>query len=193
MAEGISRHIARATGIINHMREFGRKSDQTVAAVDLAGVVHHTFELFSQQLKVRNIEVVFDIPDDLPPVAAQANPLEQVLMNLLINARDAVEEGHDPNTRPGDKRIVIALALAGTPEKQFVTASVADNGPGIAPHVLGRIFEPFFTTKDVGKGTGLGLSISYGIIKNYGGDIVADTPAGGGARFTIRLPVWQQA
>jgi len=193
MAEGISRHIARATGIINHMREFGRKSDQTVTAVDLAGVVHHTFELFSQQLKIRNIEVTFDIPDGLPPVAAQANPLEQVFMNLLLNARDAVDEHHGRGSRPGDKRIVIALGLAGTPEKQFVTASVADNGPGIAPEVLGRIFEPFFTTKEVGKGTGLGLSISYGIIKNYGGDIVADAPAAGGARFTIRLPVWREA
>jgi histidine kinase len=193
MAEGIGRHIARATGIINHMREFGRKADRSVVAVDIGAVIHRTFELFSQQLKVRNIEVTFAVPDGLPLAAAQANPLEQVLMNLLINARDAVEEHHGRTSRPGDKRIRITAGVEGTGERQFVTASVADNGPGIAPDVLGRIFEPFFTTKDVGKGTGLGLSISYGIIKDYGGDIVADTPDGGGARFTIRLPVWREA
>jgi histidine kinase len=192
MAEGISRHIARATGIINHMREFGRKSDRNVAAVSIATVIGHTFELFSQQLKVRNIEVSFDIPDNLPPVAAQANPLEQVLMNLLLNARDAVDERYGQQSVPGVKRIALAAGAETIGGRQFVTASVADNGPGIAPEVLGRIFEPFFTTKEVGKGTGLGLSISYGIIKDYGGDIVADVPPGGGARFTIRLPLWTE-
>ena len=74
----------------------------------------------------------------------------------------------------------------------YLTTLFADNGPGIAPEVVGRIFEPFFTTKEVGKGTGLGLSISYGIVKDYGGDIVADAAPDGGARFTIRLPVWQE-
>ena len=192
MAEGIGRHIARATGIINHMREFGRKADRHVAAVDLGVVLHRTFELFSQQLKLRNITVAFDIPEGLPPVAAQANPLEQVFMNLLLNARDAVDECYGPNSRPGDKRIAIAAGLETSGDRQFVTASIADNGSGIAPELLGRIFEPFFTTKEVGKGTGLGLSISYGIIKDYGGDIVAAAGPEGGARFTIRLPVWQE-
>ncbi|MHC1788108.1 PAS domain S-box protein [Solidesulfovibrio sp.] len=191
MAEGISRHIARATGIINHMREFGRKSDQTVTAVDLPAVIHRTFELFSQQLKVRNIDVTFDIPGGLPPVAAQANPLEQVFMNLLLNARDAVDERHGPGGAPGEKRIAITAGLDASGPRQFVTASVTDNGSGIPPEVLGRIFEPFFTTKEVGKGTGLGLSISYGIIKDYGGNILAEAVPDGGARFTIRLPVWQ--
>ncbi len=193
MAEGISRHIARATGIINHMREFGRKSDRNVAAVSLSAVIRRTFELFSQQLKVRNIEVTFDLPDDLPDVAGQANPLEQVFMNLLLNARDAVDERYGQQSVPGVKRIAIAAGRETVEGRQFVTASVADNGPGIAPEVLGRIFEPFFTTKEVGKGTGLGLSISYGIVKDYGGEIIADMPAGGGARFTIRLPVWPEA
>ena len=193
MAEGISRHIARATGIINHMREFGRKADRHVAAVSLGAVIRRTFELFSQQLKVRNIEVTFDLPDDLPDVSAQANPLEQVFMNLLLNARDAVDERYGQQSVPGVKRIAIAAGRETVDGKQFVTASVADNGPGIAPEVVGRIFEPFFTTKEVGKGTGLGLSISYGIVKDYGGDIVADAAPEGGARFTIRLPVWAEA
>jgi histidine kinase len=188
MAEGIGRHIARATGIISHMREFGRKNGHALEPVDLGAVILRTFELFSQQLKVRNIEVTFDIAPDLPPVSAQANPLEQVFMNLLLNARDAVEERWGRAAKPGEKRITIAARLDG----EYVSATVADNGGGIAPHIIGRIFEPFFTTKEVGKGTGLGLSISYGIIKDYGGEIVADSTPGEGARFTIRLPVLQK-
>ncbi|MHC1711758.1 MAG: PAS domain S-box protein [Solidesulfovibrio sp.] len=187
MAEGISRHIARATGIINHMREFGRKTDRTFEPVDLAAVIHRTFELFSQQLKVRNIETTFDIEEALPAVAAQPNPLEQVFMNLLLNARDALEERAGATAAPGDKRIAISARRDG----EYVVASVADNGPGIPHDILGRIFEPFFTTKEVGKGTGLGLSISYGIVKDYGGEIVADSRPGQGARFTIRLPLWR--
>ncbi|MGD9610134.1 MAG: PAS domain S-box protein [Desulfovibrionaceae bacterium] len=186
MAEGVSRHIARATGIINHMREFGRKNGLTREPVDLATVIRRTFELFSQQLAVRNITVDFDLPDGLPQVLAQPNPLEQVFMNLLLNARDAVEEHWGPAARPGDKRITISTRV----EEGRVVATVADNGPGIAPEVLGRIFEPFFTTKEVGKGTGLGLSISYNIVKDYGGDIVAASEPGQGARFHVRLPVW---
>jgi len=187
MAEGISRHIARATGIISHMREFGRKTERAIGPVDAGAVVHRTFELFSQQLKVRNIEVAFDIPDGLPKVAAQANPLEQVFMNLLLNARDAVEEHWGSKSRPGDKHIAIAARLDG----DFVAVAVADNGAGIAPEILPRIFEPFFTTKEVGKGTGLGLSISYGIVTDYGGEIVAESGPGQGARFIVRLPVWR--
>ncbi len=108
-------------------------------------------------------------------------------MNLLLNARDAVDEHWGPKARPGDKRISIRVHADGP----YVAAEVADNGPGIPDAVLGRIFEPFFTTKEVGKGTGLGLSISYGIVKDYGGVIEADSPPEGGARFVIRLPIRQ--
>ena len=187
MAEGISRHIARATGIINHMREFGRKTGLTLEPVAMDAVIERTFELFSQQLKVRNIEVTFDIAPDLPRVSAQPNPLEQVFMNLLLNARDAVEDRWGGAARPGEKHIGIGAWA----ENGWVVASVSDNGPGMTAEVAGRIFEPFFTTKEVGKGTGLGLSISYGIVKDYGGEIVVETSPGQGARFLVRLPVWR--
>jgi histidine kinase len=187
MAEGISRHIARATRIINHMREFGRKSDLTVGPVDLGAVLVRTMELFTQQLTVRNIEVATDIGQDLPPVLAEPNRLEQVFMNLLLNARDAIEDRFAEGSSPGDKRITLRVFADG-PDREFVAAEIADTGNGIPPEIQDKVFEPFFTTKVVGKGTGLGLSISYGIIKEYGGTIEAFSTPGQGARFVIRLP-----
>uniref|UniRef100_I2Q2J6 histidine kinase n=1 Tax=Desulfovibrio sp. U5L TaxID=596152 RepID=I2Q2J6_9BACT len=183
MADGIGRHISRATRIINHMREFGRKSDLVTGPVDLGEVLTRTLELFSQQLKVRNIEVACDIGPDLPPVLAEANRLEQVFMNLLLNARDAIEErAASQPTAP--KRVSLRVFA----EADSVVAEIADTGPGIPTDIQDKVFEPFFTTKAVGKGTGLGLSISYGIIKDYGGTIEAVAAPGQGARFLVRLP-----
>jgi histidine kinase len=184
MAEGIGRHIARATRIINHMREFGRKSDLTVGPVQLGEVLARTMELFTQQLTVRNIEVVTDVAPDTPPVLADANRLEQVFMNLLLNARDALEDRQAGASPPRAKRIGLRVFQDG----KFVAAEIADTGDGIPADILDKIFEPFFTTKTTGRGTGLGLSISYGIIKEYGGTIEADSTPGQGARFVVRLP-----
>lgn len=188
MAEGIGKHIARATRIINHMREFGRKSDLTVGPVDLGEVLLHTLELFNQQLAVRNIAVVTDIAPELPPVAAEAGRLEQVFMNLLLNARDAIEEHAATPGFAGAKRITLRVTRDG----DFVAASIADTGAGVAPDIQDKVFEPFFTTKPVGKGTGLGLSISYGIIKDYEGTIETVSEPGHGARFIIRLPILRE-
>jgi histidine kinase len=184
MAEGIGRHIARATRIINHMREFGRKSEMKVEPVDLGEVLTRTLELFSQQLKVRNIEVDCDIAPNLPPVAAEGNRLEQVFMNLLLNARDAIEEQAAAAGPSAQKRIGLRVYA----DDDWVTAEIADTGAGIPANIQDKVFEPFFTTKVVGKGTGLGLSISYGIIKDYGGTIDTISEPGHGARFVIRLP-----
>ena len=104
MSEEIDSHVDRATRIINHMREFGRKTDLKLEDVFLNEVLKRSFEIFSQQLKVRGIEVIWDLAADLPPIKADANRLEQVFINLLINARDAIETRFEGNTaRPGDK------------------------------------------------------------------------------------------
>ena len=192
MAEGIGRHIARATRIINHMREFGRKADLTVGPVNLGEVLLRTMELFTQQLTVRNIEVASDIARDVPPVLADANRLEQVFMNLLLNARDAIE---DRQGAPRDKRITLRVypVAATRGAGACAAAEIADSGDGIPPEILDKIFEPFFTTKAAGRGTGLGLSISYGIIKEYGGTIEAVSTPGEGSRFVIKLPCAPQA
>jgi signal transduction histidine kinase len=101
--------------------------------------------------------------------------MDQVFLNLLANAGQAIV---------GPGRIVIETAVDG----EHVVVTITDSGPGIAPEVLGRIFDPFFTTKPVGEGTGLGLSISYEIVKKHGGELTAASPAGGGARFRLRIP-----
>ncbi len=185
MAEGVDSHVNRASKIIEHMREFGRKSDLKTMPVQLNEVLRRGFEFFSRQLTVRNISVEWNLNSHLPIIMADANRLEQVVINLLINARDAIEEnwaGKVPLA--DDKKIYISTTF--TPEK--VIAEVCDTGPGIPEAIRGRLFEPFFTTKDVGKGTGLGLSISYGIVKDYSGTIRASTKDGGGGCFTLIFP-----
>jgi histidine kinase len=185
----IDAHVDRASKIINHLREFGRKPEMKLEPVDAGEILRRALDIFSQQLKLREIEVALDIAPDLPPVMADAGRLEQVFINMLINARDAIEDKWDSAKERGEtladqKRIV----LAAHPATGVVRVEIADTGCGIPPGVLGKIFEPFFTTKRVGKGTGLGLSISYGIIKDCGGSITAESAPGQGTRFIITLP-----
>ncbi|GKT08760.1 hypothetical protein DSTSK_20650 [Desulforhabdus sp. TSK] len=185
MAEEIDRHVDRASKIIQHLREFGRKSDVTSERVQVNEALRNAVDIFSQQLKLREIEVVQDLQEDLPTILGDANRLEQVFINLLINARDAIEErcekeGH----REIEKRIYLKTWL----QKDKVTIEVKDSGVGIPQDILRKIFEPFFTTKRVGKGTGLGLSISYGIVQDYEGTIRVKTADNGGAVFILQFP-----
>jgi histidine kinase len=186
MAEEIDSHVDRASRIINHMREFGRKADRKLDSISINEVLRNSLEIFSQQLKTRGIDVVWDLAETLPDVKADANRLEQVFINLLINARDAIEEKvRDHPHQKGQKKIYLASRhLDG-----FVQVEVRDTGKGIPKTVIGKIFEPFFTTKEVGKGTGLGLSISYQIIQDFGGTIRAVSREGEGAAFIINFPV----
>jgi histidine kinase len=185
MAEEIDSHVDRASKIINHMREFGRKTDKRLDPISINDVLARTSEIFSQQLKARGIDIVWELSADLPRVRADANRLEQVFINLLINARDAIEEkvqGHP--LLKGEKKIFIGSRCSGA----RVYVEVRDTGKGIAPHLIGKVFEPFFTTKEVGKGTGLGLSISYQIVKDFGGSIQAVSREGEGACFILNFP-----
>ncbi len=184
MAEGISTHVDRASKIIEHMREFGRKSDLRTMPVQINEVLERGFEFFSQQLIVHNIEVIRELQDDLPMIMADSNRLEQVVINLLLNARDAIEDRWRGTSLDADKRIHIKSFCTET----NVCFRVCDTGSGIPDSIRERLFEPFFTTKDVGKGTGLGLSISYGIVGDYGGDIRAVAWEGEGACFEISFP-----
>jgi histidine kinase len=143
-------------------------------------------EILGQQLKVRGIEVVWNLADNLPLIMADPDRLEQVFINLLINARDAVDEKRQSREHPpGDKKITITTASAGND----IVVEIRDTGPGIPDEIIDRIFEPFFTTKKVGQGTGLGLSISYGIIQECNGSINAFSKANEGAGFRMRFPV----
>lgn len=185
MSLKISNNVDRATKIINHMREFGRKSNIETESVDLNNVIGRSFDFFSQQLKLHDIEVMWELTDDLPSIQADPNRLEQVFINMLLNARDAIDE-KCANMDCGPLDRVITLRTRST--RRHVIAEVLDTGTGIPKELSSKLFEPFFTTKEVGKGTGLGLSISYGIVTDYGGTIRATTLDDGGSRFVISLP-----
>ncbi|BFR47404.1 PAS domain S-box protein [Nitratidesulfovibrio sp. HK-II] len=184
MAREIDGHVDRASRIIGHMRDFGRRSDLALERVDLNAVLQSATEFFSRQLSLRGIDIDWRLAEPLPPVMAVANRLEQVFINLLLNARDAIEERSEKE--PGAPR---RISVETSADDRRVTVAVCDTGGGIPPALLPRIFEPFFTTKKVGKGTGLGLSISYGLVREFGGSIQASNLPEGGACFTLRFPV----
>ncbi|WP_054029484.1 PAS domain S-box protein [Desulfatitalea tepidiphila] len=186
MSEEIDSHVQRATKIINHMRQFGRKSGPELVPVQVNDILRQAFDIFSQQLKVRGIEVEWEITSDLPMVMGDPGRLEQVFINLLINARDTIEE--QMAAEPGHHRSH-RIRLSTTRTDDRVVVSVCDTGTGIPDGIAERIFEPFFTTKKVGQGTGLGLSISYGIIKECNGRIYTRPNPQGGACFLIEFPI----
>ena len=189
MSEKINKNIDRANKIIQHMREFARKSNMSLEKVNVNNVLESAFEIFSQQLKLRKIEVIWDLKENIPPIMADSARLEQVFINLLINARDAIEEKWEKGREKGQKKIF----LISKANEDKVMVKVSDTGNGIPKDIGDKIFEPFFTTKEVGKGTGLGLSISYGIVKDYHGEIRAYSNEFGGACFHLEFPVYHDS
>jgi histidine kinase len=190
----IESHVDRASKIINHLREFGRKPDMKLEPVDITEILKRALDIFIQQLKLREIEVVQEFGSNLPQVLADAGRLEQVFINMLINARDAIEEKWAAAKSDASASEAVAsdpkrITLKTYMNKTSVVAEIIDTGCGIPSGVREKIFEPFFTTKRVGKGTGLGLSISYGIIQDCGGTIGVDSEPGRGTRFIILLPI----
>jgi len=170
--------VRKATEIISHLRTFGRPASVTLEPVDINDVIARSLSLMQEQLRLRGISVTLDLADAPLIVLGNAIQLEQVFVNLLTNARDALAEA--------ERREV---HVSGARDGSLVAISLADTGPGIAPGVEQRIFDPFFTTKEVGAGTGLGLSITYSIVKEHRGEIWVDGRHGGGANFHIQLPL----
>jgi histidine kinase len=182
----IDRNVDRAAKIINHMRQFARKSDMEFEKVQINEVLKRAFEIFSQQLKLRGIEVVWEIDNRLPKINADPSRLEQVFINLLLNARDAIEERWgSKETNQEDKKIILKTRH----ESNSIICEVCDTGKGVPQSMANKIFEPFFTTKEVGKGTGLGLSISYGIVKECAGMIQVAPHEPEGSCFILTFPV----
>jgi histidine kinase len=187
MSKKIDSNVDRATKIINHLREFGRKSDMSQEKVRVNRVIREALEVLNQQLKLRGIEVVQELQEGMPRILADSSRLEQVFINLLINSRDAIEEKMETK---GEMEGVERIIFKTRADDKNVTVEVCDTGPGIPETIADKIFEPFFTTKKVGKGTGLGLSISYGIIKDCGGRIqVVPQKKDDGACFVITFPI----
>jgi PAS domain S-box-containing protein len=179
--------VERAADIINHLREFGRKSQaEEMEALDINQPIRNVFTVLGQQLKLRQIEVKLELEDDLPPVWGVQNRLEQVFLNLVMNAQDAIEEKR--RLSHGDSG-QDSLSIRSFLEGGKVVVTVLDTGCGIPETIRDRIVEPFFTTKEVGRGTGLGLSISYGIVKDFGGQIEIISEEGAGALFKLSFPI----
>jgi two-component system, NtrC family, C4-dicarboxylate transport sensor histidine kinase DctB len=170
---GLTERMAKIT---RQLKTFARKSSGVVTPVSPRVVVEHALGLLGARTSDLGAEVVFELPDKDPLVLADQARLEQVLVNLLRNALDAVA------TR-NNRLITISLGE----DEEHVLLSVRDTGPGITEENLPRLFDPFFTTKEVGEGLGLGLSISYGIVQGFGGRIWAGNHPDGGAVFTVAL------
>jgi signal transduction histidine kinase len=174
MISGIREGADRTRKIVGDLRVFARTSDDVWQPVDLHEELESSLTLLNHQLKDR-IAVTRKY-GPLGPVECVRSQIDQVFLNVLANAAQAIK---GPGAITIETRQVDAMAVV----------AIADSGPGIAPEVLHRIFDPFFTTKPVGEGTGLGLSISYEIVTKHGGEIRAESPPGGGAVFTLRLPI----
>ena len=157
--------------------------------LDLSAVVHEMSRML-RRLLGRNIELQFNLKEDLGRCKADAVHLQQVLMNLSANACDAMPRGGKLMIQTADIAVdpEQAARLAPMPPGDYVALIFSDSGAGIDPAIQGRIFEPFFTTKELGKGTGLGLSSVYGIVKQNNGFIFLESKLGRGATFTIYLP-----
>ena len=178
----IAKSAHRCHKIVSSLLSFARQHPPERKLVDLHAIMDSVLELMTYDLRTSNVTIVKDYAPTLPLTMADPHQLEQVFVNIIGNARQAIE----PVQREG--RITVRTRAAGN----RVSIEFEDNGPGIRPEHLARLFDPFFTTKPVGKGTGLGLSLVYGIIQEHGGKISARSELGHGATFAIDLPAATQ-
>jgi signal transduction histidine kinase len=170
----------RAARIVRHLLTFARKRHTTRTMVDVNQVVRETLTLRQHEQHLANVMVVDALAAGIPQVFADPHQLQQVVLNLIINAEQAMVSAHGRGT--------LVARTWHEMERDVVLLELADDGPGIPEDVVSKIFDPFFTTKDVGKGTGLGLTVAYAIIQEHGGRISAHSSPGSGAAFRIELP-----
>jgi len=180
-------NVDRASLIIGHLRAFGRKAEGTMNPIDVNRPVRDVLTLLGTQLRKAGIKCELLLNKNLPFIMGDENRLEQVFINLVLNARDAMMQLKEESGEEGRAR-EFSLKIKSFRERDRVVVTVSDTGPGIPPSVKAKVFEPFFTTKKVGDGTGLGLSISYGIIKEHSGTIEVDGQEEGGATFRLTFP-----
>jgi len=178
----IHKAAQRCQKIVQSLLSFARRHQAERKPVSVNELVEAVLEIVAYSLRTGNIELVTALDAKLPLIMADGHQIQQVLLNIINNARQAIE------AHQKDGKIRISSSLSG----QSARITIQDNGPGISPENLRKIFDPFFTTKEVGKGTGLGLSLCYGIIKEHGGNIYADSQPGEGATFVIELPLTRE-
>ena len=194
----IEKNTGRMTNIINHLRAFSRQSHSNFKPVQVNKIIDDAFLIIGEQLRLREIKTIKNLASDLPLVSGDPNKLEQVFLNLVTNARDAIDEKRGNTLTVGANDAESHLKLPGELEVTTRSANgrngsveifIKDSGCGIPEEMADKIFDPFFTTKEVDKGTGLGLSISYGIIKEHKAEIDVAETGPQGTTFRIRIPV----
>ena len=173
--EKIEKQTFRAAEIVNGLLSFSRLSGSEFKALDINHLINDSLALLAHQLQVNHIRIESRFDDSLPPVYGNTGKLQQVFVNLFLNARDAMPSGGELGVRTGINESMIVV-------------DISDTGMGISKEDLKRIFDPFFTTKTVGRGTGLGLAVSYGIIQEHGGRILVESDPGKGTHFRLKLP-----
>jgi two-component system NtrC family sensor kinase len=180
LLEKIARQTFRASEIVNSLLNFSRTSPTEFVPVDLNKVIRETLTLVEHQFAKSSMKVDLGLDESLALIKGSPGKLQQVFLNLFLNARDAMETSGSSGS---------SLAIETSGWNGAVRVSVRDTGAGIAPENLARIYDPFFTTKGALKGTGLGLSVSYGIVREHGGDIEVQSQPGKGTQFLLTFPV----
>ncbi|MFN9922315.1 MAG: ATP-binding protein [Acidobacteriota bacterium] len=183
MLDKISKQTFRASEIVNSLLNFSRTSTLEWSEVNLNRVIRDTASLIEHQLAKARVTVSFQLEEVLGPIKGNPGKLQQIFLNLFLNARDAME------AMPSRGVLTVRTWSDG----DLVHVEVADSGAGIAPEHLDRIFDPFFTTKGAKKGTGLGLSVTYGIVQEHGGGIDVSSRPGAGTRFRLDFPLIKKA
>src|SRR5665213_1367105 len=181
--EMIFKSAQRCQKIVQSLLSFARRHQPERKPVAVNKLVEDVIEIVAYQLRTSNVEVKLGLAPQLPVLLADGHQIQQVMINLINNARQAIE-AHQPSGK---------ISVTTETDGQVIRIAVHDNGPGISPENLKRIFDPFFTTQGVGKGTGLGLSLCYGLIKEHGGSITPASQPGKGTTFTIELPVTDES
>lgn len=179
--DDIMTQTERASNIVRNLLDFSRAQSSEMQPLYIDYVLHKTTELVANELRIHKISLYKDIADLLPRVNGDLQKLQQVFLNLIINAEQAI----------GDYGSISVRALE--TENGFIRTDICDTGPGIPPEILDQIFDPFFTTKEAGEGTGLGLAISYSIVKQHGGYIEVASKPGEGTTFSVYLPPYVEA
>jgi signal transduction histidine kinase len=178
----IHKEAQRAAGVARNLLTFARKHAPSKQPTNINSIIEGVLSLRAYEQNVSNIQIITKLASDLPEVMADYSQLQQVFINIILNAEGAMLEANNGGT----------LTITTQRVNNSIRASLADNGPGISQDNIDRIFDPFFTTKEVGKGTGLGLSICHGIIAEHGGKIYVKSKPGSGATFIVELPVSSQ-
>jgi len=173
--------------IVGNLLTFARHETQSHSPADIREIVGDTLALMKTVMPGDQITLEMDIPENMPRIKCQSQQIQQVLMNLLTNARDALDEKY-PERNP-DKIIRVTVQVFEKAGKAWIRTTVEDHGTGISPEMQEKMFDPFFTTKEPGKGMGLGLAISHGIVKEHGGELHCESEPGEWTRFHLDLPV----